>query len=127
MIKIVAFISLFVAYLVYSIVVYTKGTEKNNVVSTDELTQIKKGSLLFQQYNCSSCHQLYGLGGYLGPELTTAYSDPARGELFMKAFLKAGGQRMPNFHFKEEEINALIGFLKHVDESAITYKKHRKE
>jgi nitric oxide reductase subunit C len=127
MIKIVAFISLFVAYLVYSIVVYTKGTEKNNVVSTDELTQIKKGSLLFQQYNCSSCHQLYGLGGYLGPELTTAYSDPARGELFMKAFLKAGGQRMPNFHFKEEEINALISFLKHVDESAITYKKHRKE
>jgi nitric oxide reductase subunit C len=127
MIKIVAFISLFVAYLVYSIVVYTKGTEKNNVVSTDELTQIKKGSLLFQQYNCSSCHQLYGLGGYLGPDLTTAYSDPARGELFMKAFLKAGGQRMPNFHFKEEEINALIGFLKHVDESAITYKKHRKE
>jgi nitric oxide reductase subunit C len=127
MIKIVAFISLFVAYLVYSIVVYTKGTEKNNVVSTDELTQIKKGSLLFQQYNCSSCHQLYGLGGYLGPDLTTAYSDPARGELFMKAFLKAGGQRMPNFHFKEEEINALISFLKHVDESAITYKKHRKE
>lgn len=123
MIKIVAFISLFVTYLVYSIVVYTKGTEKNNVISTDELTQIKKGSLLFQQYNCSSCHQLYGLGGYLGPELTTAYSDPARGELFMKAFLKAGGQRMPNFHFSEEDINALISFLKYVDESAITYKK----
>lgn len=123
MIKIVAFISLFVAYLVYSIVVYTKGTEKNNVVSSDELTQIKKGSLLFQQYNCSSCHQLYGLGGYLGPELTTAYSDPARGELFMKAFLKAGGQRMPNFHLSDDEINALISFLKHVDESAITYKK----
>lgn len=123
MIKIVAFISLFVTYLVYSIVVYTKGTEKNNVVSTDELTQIKKGSLLFQQYNCSSCHQLYGLGGYLGPELTTAYSDPARGELFMKAFLKAGGLRMPNYHFNDEEINALISFLKYVDESAITYKK----
>lgn len=123
MIKIVAFISLFVAYLVYSIVVYTKGTEKNNVVSSDELTQIKKGSLLFQQYNCSSCHQLYGLGGYLGPELTTAYSDPARGELFMKVFLKSGGQRMPNFHLSDDEINALISFLKHVDESAITYKK----
>ena len=123
MIKIVAFISLFVTYLVYSIVVYTKGTEKNNVISTDELTQIKKGSLLFQQYNCSSCHQLYGLGGYLGPELTTAYSDPARGELFMKAFLKAGGQRMPNFHLNDDEINAMISFLKHVDESAITYKK----
>jgi len=122
MIKIVAFISLFITYLVYSIIVYTKGTEKNTVVYSDELIKIKKGSLLFQQYNCTSCHQLYGLGGYLGPELTTAYSDPARGELYMKAFLKAGGPRMPNYHFKDEDINALISFLKYVDESAITYK-----
>jgi len=124
MIKIVAFISLFVAYLVYSIIVYTKGTEKNIVVSAGEQMKIKNGSDLFQQYNCTSCHQLYGLGGYLGPELTTAYSDPGRGELYMKAFLKAGGPRMPNFHFKEEDINALISFLKHVDETAITYKTH---
>jgi nitric oxide reductase subunit C len=124
MIKIVAFITLFTAYLVYSIVVYTKGTEKDITVSSEELTRIKNGSQLFQQYNCTACHQLYGLGGYLGPELTTAYSDPARGELFMKTFLKAGGPRMPNFHLKDEDVNALISFLKYVDASAITYKKH---
>jgi nitric oxide reductase subunit C len=124
MIKIVAFISLFAAYLVYSIIVYTKGTEKKIIATSEEQTEIKKGSLLFQQYNCTACHQLYGLGGYLGPELTTAYSDPARGVSFMNAFLKAGSIRMPNYHFKEEEINALISFLKYVDESAITYKKH---
>ena len=122
MIKIVAFVSLFTAYLVYSIIVYTKGTEKNFSVSAGEQMKIKTGSDLFQQYNCTSCHQLYGLGGYLGPELTTAYSDPGRGEMYMKAFLKAGGPRMPNFHFKEEDINALISFLKYVDETAITYK-----
>jgi nitric oxide reductase subunit C len=125
MIKIVAFISLFVAYLLYSIIVYTKGTEKNIAVSEQEQLNIKNGSLLFQQYNCTACHQLYGLGGYLGPELTTAYSDPGRGELYMKVFLKAGGRRMPNYHFKEEEINALISFLKYVDASAITYKSPR--
>ena len=122
MIKIVAFISLFVTYMLYSIIVYTKGTEKKIVVPAEEQVKIINGSLLFQQYNCTACHQLYGLGGYLGPELTTAYSDPARGELFMKAFLKAGGTRMPNYHFKDEEVNALISFLKYVDESAITYK-----
>ena len=124
MIKIVAFISLFVAYLVYSIIVYTKGTEKNIIVTAEEQTRIKNGSDLFQQYNCTACHQLYGLGGYLGPELTTAYSDPYRGELYMKAFLKAGGPRMPNFHFKDDDINALISFLKYVDTTAITYKTH---
>ena len=124
MIKIVAFISLFVAYLLYSIIVYTKGTEKNIVVATQEEIKIKNGSDLFQRYNCTACHQLYGLGGYLGPELTTAYSDPGRGELYMKAFLMGGGPRMPNFHFKEEDVNALISFLKYVDTTAITYKTH---
>ena len=124
MIKILAFISLFVAYLVYSIIVYTKGTEKNIIVSSEEQMKIKNGSQLFQQYNCIACHQLYGLGGYLGPELTTAYSDPGRGELYIKIFLKAGARRMPNYHFKEEDINALISFLKYVDQSAITYKTH---
>lgn len=122
MIKIVAFISLFITYLVYSFIVYTKGTEKNITVSASEQLNIKKGSRLFQQYNCTACHQLYGLGGYLGPELTTAYSDPGRGELYMKAFLKAGGRRMPNYHLKDEDVNALISFLKYVDASAITYK-----
>jgi nitric oxide reductase subunit C len=124
MIKIAAFISLFVAYLIYSIIVYTKGTEKDISLSASEQSSIKKGSQLFQQYNCTSCHQLYGLGGYLGPELTTAYSDPVRGEFYMKAFLKAGGIRMPNFHFKNEDVDALISFLKYVDETAITYKPH---
>lgn len=125
MIKIVAFISLFVTYLLYSIIVYTKGTEKNFVVTSQEQIKIKNGSLLFQQYNCTACHQLYGLGGYLGPELTTAYSDPARGELYMKTFLKAGGRLMPNYHFNEDEINSLISFLKYVDTTAITYKNPR--
>jgi nitric oxide reductase subunit C len=83
---------------------YTKGTEKDFSVSAGEQMKIKTGSDLFQQYNCTSCHQLYGLGGYLGPELTTAYSDPGRGEMYMKAFLKAGGPRMPNFHFKKKTL-----------------------
>jgi nitric oxide reductase subunit C len=120
--KIFIFLVLFTAYIVYSIVVYTRGTEKQFTYSKSEWLQINRGKLLFQQYNCTSCHQLYGLGGYLGPELTTAYSDKFRGELYIKAFLKNGGIRMPNFHFKEEDINALASFLKYVDTTAITYK-----
>lgn len=121
--KIFIFIFLFAAYLVYSAFVYTRGTKNNLAFAQTEMEQISRGKLLFQQYNCTSCHQLYGLGGYLGPELTTAYSDTNRGELQMRAFLKNGGIRMPNFHFKEEDINALISFLKYVDATAITYKK----
>lgn len=122
MVKVVVFGFLFGLYLLYSIIVYTRGTKNIVVPAAEEQVQINKGKLLFQQYNCIACHQVYGLGGYLGPELTTAYSDKNRGELYMKAFLKAGGQRMPNFHFNDEDINTLISYLKYVDATAVTYR-----
>ena len=122
MVKVVAFGGLFGLYLLYSIIVYTRGTKNIVVPAAEEQVLINKGKQLFQQYNCIACHQIYGLGGYLGPELTTAYSDKSRGELFMKVFLKAGGQRMPNFHFSDEDINALVHYLKYVDATAVTYK-----
>ncbi|MCC7402569.1 MAG: c-type cytochrome [Chitinophagaceae bacterium] len=121
--KLAIFIVLFTAYIGYSVVVYTKGTKSDINFSKTEQAQINRGKLLFQQYNCTSCHQLYGLGGYLGPELTTAYSDKNRGETYMRAFLKNGGNRMPDFHLQDKDIDALISFLKYVDETAVTYKK----
>lgn len=122
--KLIIFACLFVLYSLYSILIYTKGTDNAVVLTTADQIKISKGKELFQQHNCIACHQLYGLGGYLGPELTTAYSDKNRGELYMKAFLKAGGQRMPNFHFKDEEVDAIISYLKYVDTTAVTYKNH---
>ena len=40
-------------------------------LNADSLSEanLKKGSLLYDQ-QCSGCHQLYGRGGYLGPDLT---------------------------------------------------------
>lgn len=122
MVKVVVFGGLFGLYLLYSIFVYTRGTKNNVVPAAEEQTKINNGKQLFQQNNCTACHQIYGLGGYLGPELTTAYSDRSRGELYMRAFLKAGGQRMPVYHFSDEEIDALISYLKYIDATAVTYK-----
>lgn len=122
--KITLFICLFTVYVIYTAVVYSKGTENTVQAAPADAAKIRYGKQLFQQYNCTSCHQLFGLGGYLGPELTTAYSDPARGELYMKAFLQAGGPRMPNFHFQKEAIDAIICYLKYIDTTAITYKTH---
>ena len=123
MLKIAGFTVLFSLYAVYSFIVYTKGTEKNFAYSKTEWQKINHGKDLFQQYNCTACHQLYGLGGYLGPELTTAYSDKLRGEFYLKTFLKNGGSRMPNFHFKDQEIGDIIDFLKYVDSTAVSYKQ----
>ena len=125
--KIIITIILFGAYLGYTALVYTKGTgHAASLVSAKQGTAWR-GKQLYQQYNCTSCHQLYGLGGYLGPELTTAFSDPQRGEPYLRALLQNGGQRMPNFHFTKEDIEAILCYLKYVDETASTYKSRLNE
>mgnify|MGYP006267647119 CR=1 FL=1 len=85
-------------------------------------THQQKGKELYQQYNCQSCHQIFGLGGYLGPELTTIISDKTKGPAFAKIILQNGAVRMPNFHLKENEIDEIIDYLKYVDSNAFTYK-----
>jgi nitric oxide reductase subunit C len=116
------FFSLLSLYFIYGALVYTKGTDSHVRLSPAESVRVKRGKEIFQQYNCIACHQLYGLGGYLGPELTTAWSDPGRGENYIKALLKAGGRRMPVFNFTDQEINALSSYLHYIDSTATTYK-----
>lgn len=120
--KIIVFLLLFGMYISYSFIVYTKGTENTINATAAEQETINEGKLLFQKNNCIACHQLYGLGGYLGTDLTTAFSDPNRGEMFIKTFLQAGGRRMPKFNFNKEEIEAITSFLKYIDKTAVTYK-----
>lgn len=110
---------LLIAFFAYSLWIYTDAT---NYGSTMNLKQ-SEGKRIYHENNCQSCHQIFGLGGYLGPELTTVYSDKHRGEAYAEAFLKnVGGTRMPNFNFNDEEIDALLAYLKYVDENATSYK-----
>lgn len=120
--KILIFGGLLTAYFIYTGFVYTAGTSIPQQPAAEQTPLIREGQAIYQQYNCMACHQLYGLGGYLGPELTTAYSDPGRGPGFMRAFLQAGGPRMPRFGFSEQQINALLAYLQWVDATAVTYK-----
>ena len=73
------------------------------------------GKLVWQKYNCNACHQVYGLGGFLGPDLTNTYS--IKGISYIKALLANGTARMPNFHLTDGEINALTAWFKSIDAS----------
>ena len=75
------------------------------------------GQKLWQENNCFSCHQLYGLGGYLGPDLTNVYSAPGKGPNYVKSMLNSGIKSMPKFHFSETEKNAIADYLKEIDQS----------
>lgn len=75
----------------------------------------RNGKIIWQKKNCISCHQVYGLGGYLGPDLTNTFSK--RGPEYIKAFLKTGTDIMPDFHLSEKEMQDLISFLEETDAS----------
>ena len=76
-----------------------------------------KGQDLWLQNNCNSCHQIYGLGGYLGPDITNVYSKKGRGEEYIKTILNSGIQTMPKFNFSDEEKDQFVQFFKEIDET----------
>lgn len=77
--------------------------------------KVLDGQLVWQNHNCQTCHQLFGLGGYLGPDLTNVISEPGKGENVVKAMVNSGSGQMPAFSMEEGEMDNLIEFLKSVD------------
>ena len=103
-------IILFVAFAGYTALVYTNGDAGRMEPAT---AQVRAGMDTWQQQNCASCHQLYGLGGYMGPDLTNEYQ--RAGEERMRAFMRYGSGRMPALELNDAEIDDLIAFLAWVD------------
>lgn len=113
------FFTLITAFVGYSLLIYFQGAGKNS-----ELVQLphgaREGKLLFQKYNCIACHQLYGLGGYMGPDLTNVISFPGKGPDYAAVFLRHGTNRMPDFKMSEQEVGELLAFLTYVDGTGIS-------
>ena len=109
--KLYVLIVLLVSFVSYTAFLYTDLPVKYNSAKKNE----DAGKLVWQQYNCNACHQIYGLGGYLGPDLTNVYS--LKGQEYIKAFLKTGTGAMPLFYLSDEETRSLLSFLKDIDAS----------
>jgi len=105
--------TLCVAFVFYSATVYTSGTAATHGEPMSDAARV--GQQLFQDNNCIACHQFYGLGGYMGPDLTNVIS--TRGEAYSRAFISSGTVRMPNMGLDEEEVSALVAFLGFVDQT----------
>lgn len=105
---------LLTVFIIYNIILYTLGT---STVKTNLSEKALRGEQIYQENNCTSCHQIYGLGGYLGPDLTNVISTKGKGEQYVKAFLNSGVKAMPKFNFSDDEKEELVAFLKVVDQS----------
>jgi nitric oxide reductase subunit C len=108
-------IGLFIAFAFYSWMVYRYGDDKNTEGIPDK--QTIAGWKVWQDKNCQSCHQLYGLGGYMGPDLTNVSSFPGKDAGYLKSFIKHGTVRMPDFNLSDPETENIIAFLTWVDKS----------
>ena len=109
----IAFFTIVILALVYTYMVYTAGT--NNMDGDLLSAKAADGKLLWQEYNCQSCHQLYGLGGYMGPDLTNEIK--LKGKEYSKFFISQGSAKMPNLHLKPAEIDDIVDYLSCVNNS----------
>lgn len=108
---VILFSILVASFLIYSFYLYNNLPFKPSVVNKESLN----GKDIWQEKNCNACHQIYGLGGFLGSDLTNVYS--LKSPEYIKAFIISGTAVMPNFNLTNNEINCLIAYLKSVDAS----------
>ena len=87
----------------------------------DRMTEeVVHGKEIWERNNCMGCHTILGEGAYYAPELTRSYE--RRGPVWLKIFLKdpeamfPGRRKMVNYHFNDEELDAVIAFLKWIGE-----------
>ena len=74
-----------------------------------------EGAKLWHEHNCQSCHQLYGFGGFLGPDLTnfTARTTEQR----LREVMTGQSAQMPAFDLGEDGLNQMWEFLAYMNET----------
>ena len=103
-------------FSIYNYTIYTSKTAYNSIHLSEKAIQ---GETIWLQKNCNSCHQIYGLGGYLGPDVTNVYSKEGKGENYIKIILNSGIKSMPKFNFSLQEKEQLVQFFKEVDQTGV--------
>lgn len=99
--------ALVVAFGIQTTLVYTD-------VREDRLSEAAlRGRALWHEASCQVCHQVYGQGGFLGPDLTNAASrvSPER----FRSLLTVGSGQMPVFAFSGDQIADLTAYLEALD------------
>ena len=98
---------LVLCFLVQSVLVYT------DHVDLELSAKAIEGRRLYHESACQVCHQLWGQGGFLGPDLTNAASrvDETR----LVSLLTVGSGQMPALSFNPRQIDQMNAFLKEID------------
>jgi nitric oxide reductase subunit C len=114
-VKISILLVLVCSFAMYSVHLYT---DTKLLKKSTRLTDAAfEGKMIWQQNNCQSCHQFYGLGGYLGPDLTNVYSTKDKGTGYIGIMVQNGSITMPAYKMSKTEIEKVTEFLRCMDET----------
>lgn len=96
-----------VAFVIQSALVYSD--DRQEPLSENAL----EGRVLWHQNGCQVCHQIYGQGGFLGPDLTNVASsiDGSR----LESLLTVGSGQMPAYGFSSQEVSSMASYLQALD------------
>ena len=90
---------------------------------------VLQGQRIYGELHCAHCHSIKGEGGNVGPDLSTAVagrSDEWLDEHFRKPQQMIHGSAMPELNLLDEEIQALIAYLRDIGGGGISYAKAAK-
>ena len=114
-----ALIFLIFIFLVQSYLIYTdQQGQKLGKLSPEAI----RGKKIWQEKNCQTCHQIYGLGGFLGPDLTNIA--PRYNNEAFREILLLGKKQMPVFDLSVDEAQFLFEFLREIHQTGIGKLKH---
>lgn len=118
------FIILCILFLLYSFSIYLKPLREQGLQNSERSKQAAAGKEVWQKHNCHTCHQFYGLGGYLGPDLTNVTAKPGYSDLFLKTIIRNGMGQMPPFDLEEQDMENLLVFLQSMNETGTANPQH---
>ncbi len=99
-------------YLSLSVVAYTDFPRRARDQALTDLEQ--RGLATWRRHNCQACHQIYGFGGFLGPDLTNRVTD-ATPDAELSWILEYGSRQMPAFDLPPSEQEAVLAYLRAVN------------
>lgn len=95
-------------YAIFSIHTFAWQGEGAKHSSKGDSDKYRMGKKIWQENNCQSCHQIFGLGGFLGPDLTGV---SLMGLDHFHAIVVSGNSVMPGYAFNRHQIESLFEFL----------------
>ena len=99
-------------YVLVSIVAYTDFPRR----ATDAplTAREREGLAVWRRHNCQACHQIYGFGGFFGPDLTNRVTEETQDREFLSLF-KTGRGRMPPLGLSHADQASVLAYLRAVD------------